>query len=60
VAIGALAYKGITSIVATRHFNDQYPHVSTGMVHERVGELQRVFMAGHEVYLDFDTEGTGA
>lgn len=60
-AIVALVGEGVSGIVATPHFNDQFPHVPAHEVQERVDELRQAvadqgidvqLWAGHEVLLD--------
>lgn len=60
-----LANEGFTDVVATPHFNDQYPHVPISEVEARVHELQVAahrggieihLWAGHEVQLDGEVE----
>lgn len=64
-AIAALVSEGVSGIVATPHFNDQFPHVPAFEVRQRVTELRRVvekqgievqLWAGHEVLLDTTVE----
>lgn len=59
--VTALVGEGVTGIVATPHFNDQFPHVPTLEVQQRVAELRQEvakrgievqLWAGHEVLLD--------
>ncbi|HLZ62665.1 MAG TPA: CpsB/CapC family capsule biosynthesis tyrosine phosphatase [Ktedonosporobacter sp.] len=65
VTVRTLVDEGVAHIIATPHFNDQYPHVSAREVRERVAFLQREVDAqhikvrlwpGHEIHLDADIE----
>ena len=64
-AIAALVSEGVRGIVATPHFNDQFPHVPAFEVQQRVAQLQREvdrqgiavqLWAGHEVLFDTTVE----